>query len=366
MYEEATGQASLVGGVGESILTGDTRNPWNLDLIAGGSSGGSAAAVATGILPFAHASDGGGSIRIPAACCGVIGLKPSRGRVTSGPDFDERLFGFVQEFVVSRTARDTATMLDAVIIPAPGDPFVIMQPRQPYIKEVGTPTGKLHIAFTFESWIGADVNPEIANNVRDIARLCEDMGHYVEEARPHIDIEPYNKALEVMWGSYLNFNCDRLAKKMIRPVDAHHLEPITLELIKNSRQFAAADLMHSKAALNVVRRRVGQFFENYDLLLTPTTAQLPVPLGIIHQNQDTPLEQWEYGNYPFNAFTNLFNVTGLPAISLPLCQSSTGLPVGMQFIAGFGEEALLMRIAGALEEALPWADRKPPVHVSNL
>jgi amidase len=349
----------------ESILTGATRNPWDLNLIAGGSSGGSAAAVAAGIVPVAHASDGGGSIRIPAACCGVVGLKPSRGRVTCGPEADERLFGLVQEFVVSRTVRDTAAMLDAVSKPAPGDPYVIIQPRRPYFEEIGVPTEKLRIAFTAESWTGIEVNPEISDKVNDIARLCDAMGYRVEEAKPQFDLEPYFSALGVMWGSSLGFSCVRLAEVMNRPVDAHHVEPVTLKIYESARQYSATDVITARAALNVVRRKVGQFFKKYDLLLTPTITQLPVPLGTIHQNQDIPIEEWYFGTSQFNAFTNLFNATGLPAISLPLCQSSTGLPIGIQFVVGFGEEALLIRVASALEEALPWADRKPPVHVGN-
>jgi len=171
--------------------------------------------------------------------------------------------------------------------------------------------------------------------------------------------------LEVLWGSSLRFSCDKLADIMKRPIDAQHLEPITLGICKDSGEYSAADVIRAKVALNVTRRRVGQFFQDYDLLLTPSLAQLPVPLGIIHQSQENSIENWKYGTAQFNAFTNLFNVTGLPAISLPLCQSSNNLPVGIQFAAGFGEEALLIQVASAFEEALPWAERKPPVHVSN-
>ena len=350
----------------ESILTGATRNPWDLSRIAGGSSGGSAAAVAAGIVPVAHASDGGGSIRIPAACCGLVGLKPSRGRVTLGPDADERLFGLVQEFVVSRTVRDTAAMLDAVSLPAPGDPYVIIQPRRPYLKEINAPIGKLRIAFTAQSWTGLEVNPEVADKAKDVARLCEVMGHDVEEAKPQFDLESYFGALRVMWGSSVSFACDRLAEMMSRPVDADHLEPVTFIIYENARNYSAADVISAKIALNTARRKVGRFFESYDLLLTPTVTQLPVALGAIDLNQDDGLEAWEYGTAQFTAFTNLGNATGYPAISLPLCQSADGLPIGMQFMAGFGEEALLMRVASAFEEALPWIDRRPPVHVGNL
>ena len=349
----------------ESILTGATKNPWNLNRIAGGSSGGSAAAVAAGILPVAHASDGGGSIRIPAACCGLVGLKPSRGRVTLGPDADERLFGLVQEFVVSRTVRDSAAMLDAVSLPAPGDPFIIVQPRQSYLEEIKAPTGKLRIAFTSESWTGIEVNPEVADKVKDVARLCEVMGHDVETAKPQFDLEPYFGALGVMWGASLSFACDRLAEIMNRPVDVDHLEPVTLNLYENSRNYSAADVISAKIALNTTRREVGRFFKKYDLLLTPTVTQLPAALGSIDLNQDEGLDAWHYGTAQFNAFTNLGNATGFPAISLPLCQSADGLPIGMQFMAGFGKEALLMQVAGAFEEAMPWADRRPPLHVGN-
>jgi len=350
----------------ESLLTGATRNPWDLNRIAGGSSGGSAAAVAAGIIPVAHASDGGGSIRIPAACCGVVGLKPSRGRVSCGPEFDEKLFGLVQEFVVSRTVRDSAAMLDVVSRPAPGDPFVITQPRRPFLEEVDAPTGKLRIAFSAESWTGVGVNPEIAAGVEAIARMCETMGNNVEAAKPQIDLEPYFGALRVFWGASMRFACEYLAHKMQRPLNREQLEPVTLRVYEDAAQFTAADVIRARSALNLTCRRVGAFLEEYDLLLTPAVAELPVPIGTIDQNQDVPLEKWFQGTSQFNAFTNLFNATGLPAISLPLGQSKAGLPIGIQFAAGFGKEDLLIRIAGAFEKAMPWIDRRPPVHVGNL
>jgi amidase len=350
----------------ESILTGATLNPWDLNLIAGGSSGGSAAAVAAGIVPVAHASDGGGSIRIPAACCGIVGLKPSRGRVSCGPDADEKKFGMSQEFVVSRSIRDTAAMLDAVSKPAPGDPYVIVQPQQSFLKSVDAATGKLRIAYTADSWTGVDVDPEIASATRNIARTCEDMGHIIEADIPRFDLDPYFSALGVLWNVSLGYDCDQLARQMGCSVDSNHLEPVTLELYKLSRKITAADVIGARAALNATRRIVGKFFEKYDLLLTPTTAQLPVPIGTIDQNQDIALEKWYLGTSQFNAFTNLFNATGLPAISLPLEQSSTGLPIGIQFAAAFGKEDLLIRVASAFEQALPWAQRKPPIHVGNL
>jgi len=312
-----------------------------------------------------HAGDGGGSIRIPAACCGVVGLKPSRGRVSCGPDSDERLFGLSQEFILSRSVRDTAAMLDAVSQPAPGEPYVIVQPLNSFAEAVGAPTAKLRIAYTADSWTGVDVNPEIAENVKRIAGICEEMGHIVEAAAPQLELEPYFKALGIMWNASLGYDCDRLAQKMNRPVDKDFLEPVTLELYNISRNITAADVISARVALNKTRRRVGAFIEKYDLLLTPAVAQLPVLLGTIDQNQDIALENWYLGTSQFNAFTNLFNATGLPAISLPLGQSSTGLPIGIQFAAGFGREDRLIQVASVFESALPWKDRKPPIHVSN-
>jgi len=314
----------------------------------------------------AHASDGGGSIRIPAACCGVVGLKPSRGRVSCGPDHDERLFGLTQEFVVSRSVRDTAAMLDAVSKPSPGDPYVIIQSRQPFIEAVCAPSGILRFAYTADSWTGIEVNPEIVASVNIIARKCEDMGHIVEAAKPQFDLDPYFSALGVLWNASLGYACDQLAQQMGRPVDSNYLEPVTLELYNNSKTISVADVISARAALNLTRRKVGSFFQKYDILLTPTTAQLPAPIGTIDQNQEVALGKWYQGTSQFNAFTNLFNATGLPAISLPLCQSSSGLPIGIQFAGGFGKEDLLIRVASAFEEALPWADRLPPVHVGNL
>ena len=350
----------------ESVLTGATRNPWDLDRIAGGSSGGAAAAVAAGILPVAHGSDGGGSIRIPAACCGLVGLKPSRGRVTSGPNADEGIFGLALQFVISRTVRDTAAMLDVVAKPAPGDPYVIKQPQQPYLQEIGVATGKLRIAFTGKSWTGNLVDSELVQSVEKIAGMCEQMGHQVEEAMPKFELEPFYNALSVMWGTNLVSTCDLFAELMGRTVDARYLEPVTLEMYHSATQYTAVDLFKAKAALNQTNRRVGQFFENYDLLLTPTISQPPAPLKTIHQNQQIPIEDWYVGTSQYNCFTNLFNATGLPAISLPLCQSPGGLPIGLQFVAGFGEEALLVRIASAFEQAIPWIERKPPVHVGSV
>ena len=350
----------------ESILTGATRNPWDLDRTTGGSSGGAAAVVAAGILPISYANDGGGSIRVPAACCGVIGLKPSRGRVTTGPDFDELIFGVAQEFVVSRTARDTAAMLDAVSIPAVGDPFIIVQPRESYYKGLSSPLGQLRIGFTTETWTGDEVDTEIADKVSAIARECEKMGHIVKQAMPSFDYEPFFKAQNILWDASLGISCDGLAEKMGRNINTDSLEPVDFDEYKRSKRLSISDLLNALTTLNRARRQVGQFFETYDLLLTPTTAQLPVPLGTIHLNQKISIEEYEKTAFYWVPFTNLFNITGQPAISLPLGQSKDNLPIGMQFVARFGKEDVLLKVARAFEEVLPWFDRRPPVHVSKI
>lgn len=350
----------------ESLKTGITRNPWNLELIAGGSSGGAAAAVAAGIVPMAHASDGGGSIRIPAACCGTVGLKPSRGRITSGPAVDETLFGLATNFIISRTVRDTAAMLDAVSLPAPGDPFVISRPHQSFLKEKDLPVGKLRIAYTGDSWTGAKSDPEIIKALESVAGLCEDMGHHVEENRPRFALEPYFMALGILWGTYLKFSCDNMAATMGREINESVIEPITLKIYNNAKKITATDVLRAKIDLNVVCRCVGQFFETYDVLLTPTISQFPAPIGTMDQSQKIDLDEWESRTGAFNAFTNLYNATGCPAISLPLCHSSGNLPIGIQFGAGFGREADLLRLAKRFEGALPWKDRLPPWHAGNV
>lgn len=350
----------------ESALTGATRNPWDLERTVGGSSGGAAAAVATGILPMAHASDGGGSIRIPAAACGLVGLKPSRGRVTAGPDSDEGLFGMSQEFILSRTVRDTAAMLDTVSQPAPGDPFTIIQPVRPYLQELGTPQPTLRIAYTTGTWNRGVIDPEMAQAVQEAAAQCAAMGHILEEAMPQFDVEGYLKAARDMWAIDVVLLCDMLGRQMGRPINAEYVEAVNLDVYQHGKKLTVADLMDSLSTLNRVRRQVGQFFERYDLFLTSALHGPAVPLGSIHTDQLISQWEWIAKNDAFSGNLELFNVTGQPAISLPLAQSKANLPLGIQFVAHPGNEATLIRLAGALEEAIPWKDRIPPVHASRL
>jgi amidase len=349
----------------ETVVNGETHNPWDLRLMAGGSSGGAAAAVASGIVPVAHASDGAGSIRIPASCCGLVGLKVSRGRVTQGPESAEGLSGLGVEFILSRSVRDTAAMLDAVSMPAAGDPFVIRQPDRPYLEQVGAPAGQLRIGYCTQPWAPYPVHPEIAGCVESIASECEAMGHAVEEACPRYDFDEYIRALTRVWAPSTAAEAIALAERFDREVSLDYLEPVTYSMVELGRRLSVEQLLASLEVFNRLRRESGKLFVDYDLLLTPTLALPPQPLGKYSQSQD--MEAIEFFALCDDAgqFLPLFNITGQPAISLPLCWSEAGLPLGMQFVGRFGEEETLIRIASAFEVAMPWRERVPPVHVSR-
>jgi len=354
-----------ISGQTETILQGITRNPWNLDRMAGGSSGGAAASVAAGILPVAHASDGGGSIRIPASCCGLVGLNPSRGRVSAGPDRQDPMFGLAREFIVSRSVRDTAAMLDAVQGAAVGDPFIIVKPERPYMKELQAPVGNLRIAFTTDAWAPYPVDAEIKKTVEKVASVCQEMGHSVEADSPQLDFIEVNTVLMNVFG-LSDVGLAKFAEDMGKALSLDYLEPGTLKMIVRARKLTLEAVLNSFEVMRQTRLIVGQFFQKYDLLITPSLSLLPQPHGEFSTQRDD-LEPHEFWENDFRIFQHmgLFNVTGTPSISLPLGQSESGLPIGVQFAAPFGDEAALIRIAAAFEEAMPWKDRIPPVHVSR-
>ena len=354
-----------ISGQTETILQGITCNPWNLDRMAGGSSGGAAASVAAGIVPVAHASDGGGSIRIPASCCGLVGLNPSRGRISAGPDRQDPMFGLAREFVVSRSVRDTAAMLDAVHGAEVGDPFIIIQPERLYMEELRAPVKKLRIAFTADAWGPYPVDGEIQKTVEKIASVCEDMGHKVAADSPPLDFVKVNTA--VMNGFGLSdADLAKDAQSMGRELSLDYLEPGTLKMIERAKNLTITEALESFEIMRQARFIVGQFFQNYDLLITPSLSILPQSHGEFSTKRDD-LEPHEFWENDFRIFQHmgLFNVTGTPSISLPLGQSESGLPIGVQFAAPFGDEAALIRIAAAFENAMPWKDRIPTVHVSR-
>jgi amidase len=333
--------------------------------MAGGSSGGAAASVAAGIVPVAHASDGGGSIRIPASCCGLVGLNPSRGRISAGPDRQDPMFGLAREFVVSRSVRDTAAMLDAVHGGEVGDPFIIVKPERSYVEELQAPVGKLRIAFTTEAWAPYPLDTEIINAVQKVAAVCEEMGHAVEADSPALDFIKINTVVMNVFG-LADAGIAKIAESMGRDLSLDYLEPGTLKMIERARTLTIAEAMDSFAVMRQARFIVGQFFQKYDVLITPSLSILPQPHGIFTTKRDD-LEPHEFWENDFRIFQHmgLFNVTGTPSISLPLGHSDSGLPIGVQFAAGFGDEATLIRIAGAFEGAMPWKDRMPLVHVSR-
>jgi len=327
--------------------------------------------VAAGILPIAHASDGAGSIRIPSSVCGLVGLKPSRGRVTAGPEAGETLMGMGVEFAVCRTVRDAAALLDAVAHPAPGDPFVIVQPERPYAREVGARVplgrGRLRIAWTKTTWKpGAPIHPDVVRTVEQVAQQCAALGHELIEVGTLYDYETFVNAVWVGWAVGFDVALETWAEQLQRPINETTLEPVTLSLYHLAKQLSAADMARAETVYNQIRRATGRFFQQYDLLLTPTVAQPGDPIGKYSQNvTDVDFIGFFRRCDESDMYLPLFNLTGQPAITLPLGQSTTGLPIGVQFAARFGDEATLLRLASALETVMPWRDRVPPVHVGK-
>lgn len=346
----------------EPLTSGPVRNPWGLERSTGGSSGGAAAAVAAGIVPMAHANDAGGSIRIPAACCGVVGLKPTRGRVSLGPALGSLMFGLGIEHAVTRTVRDCATLLDATHGPVPGDPFLLPPPARPYAAEVGMPTGQLRIAFTRRAWSNAVVDDDVAAAVVNTANACAALGHAVEEASPTIDYEPFCLANLRLWTSFAAHAVKKISGITGRKPGSDTLEAVTLACYEYGRKLSAVQLFEADNAINAVTRQVADFFDTYDVLLTPTIAKRVPPIAILDgMAPDWSAESWNDAIFDYAPFTALFNATGQPAISLPLATDPNGLPIGLQFVARFAAEDVLLRLAASLEQAMPWATRRPRI-----
>jgi amidase len=349
----------------EPVLHGPTRNPWDTGRSPGGSSGGSAAAVAAGIVPIAHANDGGGSIRIPAACCGLVGLKPTRGRTPPGPEVGQALHGLGAEHVVSRTVRDCASMLDAVQGPGVGDPFVIAPPLRRYAEEVGAPVGRLRVAVSLSGMMDATIDDDIRGEVMRVARHLESLGHYVTETSPAFDETTFHTANMTYWCGFLAAGVLGIARSNGRKPSRETLEATTLACYEYGASLKLTDVELADMLANTVCRAVAPFFNDYDVLLTPTATGAALPLGFT--NADDPklgAKGWYEHLFRYAPFTALYNMTGQPAISLPLAVDAKGLPVGMQFVARFGAEDILLRLAAQLEQSLPWAGRRPGVHVA--
>ena len=349
----------------EPIAAGPTLNPWNPQHTPCGSSGGSAVAVAAGMVPVAHASDGGGSIRGPAACCGLVGLKPTRGRNPLGPEVGEAWNGLIVEHVVSRSVRDSAALLDVTAGPDIGDPYVAPPPERPFAAEIGASPGRLRIGFSTGAPPGHPMDPECVAAMHETAKLLEDLGHDVEEAAPGHDTALLGDIYMTVIAAHTAVTIDEGAASLGRTPSADNLEQVNLTLAERGRKVSASEFVRAVNGINGIARTFAGFFERYDIWLTPTMATLPPPLGYLDANMaDT--EIYFDRVWTFNTAGPIYNASGNPAISLPLHWSSDGLPVGMMLGARYGGEAVLFRLAAQIEEAKPWRERHPPLSVWNL
>ena len=344
---------------------GPTRNPWDTSRTPGGSSGGSAAAVAAGIVPMAHANDGGGSIRIPASNCGLVGLKPTRQRISEGPLVGDNLSGLTCELVVSRSVRDTARILNAVQGPAPGDPYVAPLPLRPYVKELTDESTGLRIGTMSAPAVEAEVDPECVRAVEEAAKLLASLGHEVDDESPFdalgdgggVDIQD---SFLTRWAAGQAAVLAQIGMIAGRELSADDVEPLTWALAEVGRERSSGRYLADVAIHHGVTRMIGGWFASgHDLLLSPTMAEVAPPLGSFDDSGDDPMQAFTRA-FPSGAFTAIFNVTGQPAISLPLHWTDGGVPVGVQLVAPFGREDLLLRVAAQVERAAPWAERTPP------
>ncbi len=357
-----------------------TRNPWHTQHTPGGSSGGSAAAVAAGIVPIAGASDAGGSIRIPASCCGLFGLKPSRGRTPWGPLLTEQLHGASVNHVLTRSVRDSAAMLDATAGDEVGAPFRLRPPERSYLEEVGVEPARLKIAFSTASPVGTLVDPEARRAVEKTAHLLTSLGHHVEEAQPDIDGMRAAESFLTLWFARAALTIKRVQKLISEEQAQFELETRVAAAFGHAASAASyAEACHH---INLITRKLGEFFSSYDLWLTPTTAMPPDRIGETAPNPIKRLamqtllasgqastalklgipQKLALQSLQRVPFTQIANITGVPAMSVPLHQTADGLPMGVQFIAGAGQEGLLFQIAGQLERAQPWPHTAPFIH----
>jgi amidase len=334
----------------EPELFGPTRNPWDLARTAGGSSGGSAAAVAAHMVPMAHANDGGGSIRIPASCCGLFGLKPTRGRNPLGPDFGDIMSGLVVEHAVTRSVRDSARLLDATHGPDLGAPYTAPKPWRPYAEELARDPRRLRIAFRTEAITGTAVHQECKTAVERTATLLAELGHTVEEATPNLDGERTTDAFIAIWAAGTALDVEHFRRMGVK-LDL--LEPFTRALAEKGRAVSATEYLDAVAHLQSVGRELARFLVTYDCLVTPTLAEPPVPLGTFLPTESDPLAPLSRAS-EFASFTPLANATGQPAMSMPLHRTPENLPVGVHFLGRFGDEGSLFALAGQIERAHPW------------
>jgi amidase len=339
---------------------GPTLNPWDTSRGPGGSSGGSAAAVASGMVPAGHASDGGGSIRIPASCCGLVGLKPTRGRNSLAPDIGDIAGGIIHEHVLTRSVRDSAAILDATAGPMPGDPYNPPRPARAFADEVGREPDRLRIGFGTRPLNKAIAHPECVAATLSAAALCEELGHGVEEASPTVEGGTLFRSFGQVMTGYLGWNIAAWERRTGRAPVEEDFEAATWRMYRHSLAQNGGDYLLAWQDLQKSCRDFAGFFTDYDIWLSPTLAQPPVPLGYFDYTHETR-KQYIAHLGDFTGFTLVANATGQPAISLPLHWADSGLPIGVQLMGRYGDEATLIRLGAQLERARPWSHRRPPV-----
>ncbi|MGH7925005.1 MAG: amidase [Candidatus Binatus sp.] len=346
--------------VTESRLYGPARNPWNLERTPGGSSGGSAAAVAAGIVPVAHGNDGGGSIRIPAACCGLVGLKPTRGRISLAPNLGDVLGGLIVEHVLTRTVRDCAAALDATAGAMPGDPYFPPPPVRPYMQEASTPPKRLRIAFSTDNPLGGKIHPDCVDAAKAAAKLCAELGHEVEEAMPQLNYQMLAQFFDIVYTAGVALSIEGARMMTGAEPTADKFQTFTWNMYQKGAKVSASQYMIAQVMLQQASRQFAAFFESHDLFLTPTLGQPPLRIGAIDfMSPNTTLLDQTLTDFAIPC--PVYNITGQPAISLPLHWNQEGIPIGAMFGARYGDETTLIQLAGQLEQAQPWIKRKPPL-----
>ena len=345
----------------EPELYGPTRNPWDLTRSPGGSSGGSGAAVAAGMVSVAHANDGGGSTRVPASACGLVGLKGTRGRNPMGPDYGEiGAAGLLSEHVVTRTVADTAAMLDVTSGADRGAPFGAPGQDGSFLEQVNKRPRKLKIAFSDQPVLPTLVHPDCSAAVKEIALLCSELGHEVEEAKPRVSADHFNSFFTTIWLAMVAWMIRDWERRTGRKAEEKYFEKHTWKMFALDQERRPSDLLLAIHDMHQFGREVAPFFEEYDVWLTPTLTEPPPLLGHFMYDPAHPRQATERLEQ-FPRFTSFANVTGQPAISLPLCRNATGLPIGVQLIGAYADEATILRLAGQLEEAKPWAHLWPEI-----
>lgn len=348
----------------EPVLFGPCKNPWDLTRTSGGSSGGAAAAVSAGILPVAHATDGGGSIRIPASCCGLVGLKPTRGRTPLGPDVGEGWGSMATAHVVSRSVRDSAAFLDATHGPASGDPYGAPHFSGSFLEAMSRNPGRLKIAVDRKAINLSQPDSEVSDALAAAAALCESLGHQVEEKSFEYDRETVGMAANALVLTNVRNNILRRAELIGVSVTTDVIEPYTELLVNLANEMSGETYARAMFTIHAATRQIENFFTEYDLILSPTVLLPPPELGFMNTSS-TDFETYSDHFNQFWGYTNLYNATGNPAISLPLAWSQEKLPIGMQLVASMGNESLLFQISRQLEEAAPWFDKMPPISDSH-